>query len=484
MIDFDSLKVTELKAELTARGLSTKGLKKELVARLEEAYTAEELGSTATATEPDVAPKPTDNNDTDADMSKDERSTKDEAEKISSVVDPVPEPMAAPAEMEIVMAPTPIAAPKNQTGSDILNPVIGTPALSQEGLVDTTMTAPSKKRSLQEVDGEASSGIAGSVSGSEPSKKLRPLENRQDIIAAATASVEADARRRSAAPSPSPAPNSAAATARSTSTTSTVPEEDLNMGGSPTEERKKGALERRIDARSLMEKQVKQAVMDRHYDGPTSEGSVPGSPKASEDQAGATGSGNAKRALVITNFVRPLTVNQVKRMLAEFGEVETLWMDNIRTHCYVTYKDSASAHAAFEKVDGFVFPNETGKALHPILMTSEMAARFVEDAEAAQKAGQRPVIFTGAEPVPAIPATVVPSRRRSVAVAPEPAPSKPVIQEEETEDVFKRSHMLQSPALQAKCNFKMTAAKPALYYKPAKEPPSVSEAAPTAPEVV
>lgn len=49
----------------------------------------------------------------------------------------------------------------------------------------------------------------------------------------------------------------------------------------------------------------------------------------------ATGSTN-KCALVITNFVRPLTVNQVKRMLAEFGEVEVLWMDNIRTHCYVT----------------------------------------------------------------------------------------------------------------------------------------------------
>ncbi|KAG0031793.1 Apoptotic chromatin condensation inducer in the nucleus [Podila clonocystis] len=473
MIDFDSLKVTELKAELTARGLSTKGLKKELVARLEEAYTAEELGSTATATEPDVAPKPTDNNDTDAGMSKDEQSTKDEAEKITSVVEPVPEPKAAPAEMDIVMAPAPVAAPKKHTGSDALNPVIGTPALSQEGLVDTTMTAPSKKRSLQEAEGEAGSG-------NEPSKKLRPLENRQDIIAAATASVEADARRRSAAPSPSPAPNSAAATARSTSTSSIVLEEDSNMTGSPTEERKTGAPERRIDARSLMEKQVKQAAMDRHHDEPTSEESVPQSPKASRDHAGENGSGNTKRALVITNFVRPLTVNQVKRMLAEFGEVEVLWMDNIRTHCYVTYKEPASAHTAFEKVDGYVFPKETGKALHPLLMTSEMAAKFVEDAEAAQKAGQRPVIFTGAEPVPAIPATVVPPRRRSVAVAPEPAPPKPVIQEEETEDVFKKSHTLQSPELQAKCNFKMTTAKPALYYKPAKEPPSVGEAAPAA----
>ncbi|KAF9321497.1 hypothetical protein BG003_001619 [Podila horticola] len=482
MIDVDSLKVTELKAELAARGLSTKGLKKELVARLEEAYAAEEQGSTTTATEPDVAPKPTDNNDTDADMSKDEQSTKDEAKKISSVVDPVPEPKAAPAELDIIMAPKPIAAPEDQTGSDVLNPVTGTPALSQEGLVDTTMTAPSKKRSLQEADGDASSGTAGS--GGEPSKKLRPLENRQDIIAAATASVEADARRRSAAPSPSPAPNSASATARSTSTTSTFLEEDSNTAGSPTEERKMAAPERRIDARSLMEKQVKQAVMDRHHVGPTSEGSAPESPKSSGDQTGATGSGNTKRALVITNFVRPLTVNQVKRMLAEFGEVEVLWMDNIRTHCYVTYKESASALTALEKVDGYVFPKETGKALHPLLMTSEMAAKFVEDAETAQKAGQRPVIFTGAEPVPAIPATVVPPRRRSIVVAPEPAPPKPVIQEEETTDVFKRSHTLQSPVLQAKCIFKMTTAKPALYYKPAKEPPSVSEATPNAPEVI
>jgi len=45
---------------------------------------------------------------------------------------------------------------------------------------------------------------------------------------------------------------------------------------------------------------------------------------------------DATRSLIITNFVRPLTVNQVKRMLAEFGEIEVLWMDSIRTHCYVT----------------------------------------------------------------------------------------------------------------------------------------------------
>ncbi|KAF9002050.1 hypothetical protein BGZ52_009713 [Haplosporangium bisporale] len=172
-------------------------------------------------------------------------------------------------------------------------------------------------------------------------------------------------------------------------------------------------------------------------------------------------------------------------MLAEFGEVEVLWMDNIRTHCYVTYKDSASAQTAFEKVDGYVFPKETGKALHPLLMTSEMAAKFVEDAEAAQKASQRPVIYTGAEPVPAIPVTV--PRRRSVVAAPAPAPApappKPVIQEEETEAVFTRSHTLQSPVLQAKCNFKLTSTEPRIYYKPAREPPSVGEA-PTAPAVI
>ena len=41
IIDPSKLKVTELRAELQARGLETKGLKNALVSRLKEAITAE-----------------------------------------------------------------------------------------------------------------------------------------------------------------------------------------------------------------------------------------------------------------------------------------------------------------------------------------------------------------------------------------------------------------------------------------------------------
>ncbi|KAG0050727.1 hypothetical protein BGZ90_006960, partial [Linnemannia elongata] len=122
MIDPNSLKVTELKAELTARGLSTKGVKKDLVTRLEEAL-ANDGTTTGSATEPDVPHKDTDmdisanNNDDNASSSEHDTptSTQEEAKEIAHIAPPVAEPLSAPAEADIVMAPAPVPAPASST---------------------------------------------------------------------------------------------------------------------------------------------------------------------------------------------------------------------------------------------------------------------------------------------------------------------------------------------------------------------------------
>lgn len=320
MIDPNSLKVTELKAELTARGLSTKGVKKDLVTRLEEAL-ASDGTTTGSATEPDVAPKDTDmdhstnndNKDDDASISEKDTptTTQDEAKEIAQIAPPVAEPVAAPAEADIVMAPAPVPAPASSTkplssiegvqassaATITPDPVMGTSTLSQEGLIDTTMSnAPpadrsteSKKRSLETDDttgaSSSSNGDSSSRTNETPAKKQKAIAINRDgngqIIAAAKESLEADARRRSAAPSPSPAPSAHPGRTLSTSTIATVAEvatpptaatdseatdsattRSPSGPRSPSEDKKAGGNERR-DVRSQFQRSIQLAALDR-----------------------------------------------------------------------------------------------------------------------------------------------------------------------------------------------------------------------------
>ena len=318
MIDPNSLKVTELKAELTARGLSTKGVKKDLVTRLEEAL-ASDGTTTGSATEPDVPPKDTDmdlstkNNNKDDNAFSSEQdtptTTQEEVKEIAQIAPPVAEPIAAPAEADVVMAPAPVPAPASSTkplspiegvqastaATITPDPAVGTSTLSQEGLIDTTMSnAPpadrsteSKKRSLETDDATAASSSSNGDSSSSiketPAKKQKAIainrDGNEQIIAAAKETLEADARRRSAAPSPSPAPS--AHPGRNLSTIATVAEmttppatatdseaaDSATTGSpsgprSPSEDKKAGGNERR-DVRSQFQRSIQLAAQDR-----------------------------------------------------------------------------------------------------------------------------------------------------------------------------------------------------------------------------
>lgn len=43
-------------------------------------------------------------------------------------------------------------------------------------------------------------------------------------------------------------------------------------------------------------------------------------------------------ALLIRNFVRPFTLKAVKDLLSETGNVKQFWMNDIKTHCYVSVR--------------------------------------------------------------------------------------------------------------------------------------------------
>ncbi|KAF9578102.1 hypothetical protein BGW38_006296 [Lunasporangiospora selenospora] len=543
MIDPNSLKVTELKAELTARGLPTKGLKKELVARLEEALAADAAGETTVA-EPKLQPEllatnlveDTVTNDQDATLTTATipTTTSEEAATIAKIVDPIPEPTSETAEPDVIMAATP-DAPASAEESVLVTeptvelvPVVGTPTLSQEGLVDTTTTTTTpmvgsdtkemqvdntedkshpgsgKKRTRDSDESEdqpssseqkpsSSTSQLATSSGShdassprgESAKRFRSQENERETVISSTPTTtvmatmtitETEDLRRSSAPSPSPTPRSVQMSTP-VSVFSTT-ESGLASSQSPSEERdRKGAggstrPERRIDARSLMEKQIRMAANDRKPDSPTSSRppAVPAemtttttrdSPNDADMEDSKQDSASVAplpatttRSLAITNFVRPLIVNQAKRMLAEFGEVETFWMDNIRTHCYVIFKEVSEAEKAYGQVHGQIYPKETGRVLEAFFITPEQAQESIEAAENAQKNKQKPVIFTGKEPLP-------PKRGASIS-----------IRKDDIEVIFKRNNVEPAQLVQPMDLFKMTKAQPPLYFKPAKEPPS------------
>ncbi|KAF9973843.1 Apoptotic chromatin condensation inducer in the nucleus [Actinomortierella ambigua] len=439
-MDPNSLKVTELRNELSARGLSTKGVKKDLVARLEEALANETSGSPmdkSTGKDNESKDSPMDQ-DNEQDQDQDQEPTTTDATAESNDIAKIAPPTTVSDDNQAssVSAPVPIPASAPDTTLSALEPVVGTPSLMQEGLVDTTATAASvtaegasastrmesvetmttassrgRKRSKpyqaeneeeSNQQGEENAKDRGGEEEDKDSEDRSSKKARHDTSGSTLMpSAPADMDRRSDAPSPSPlqttAPTLSPAQNNGGEQTSS-PVAGGTKTSSPEDERKGGA--RRIDARSLMERQVQQAVKDRVPDlAKASSTDVPDTASVCERKDEAEGkeapAAGQDRALAIINFVRPLTLPQVKRMLSEFGEIEHFWMDSIKTHCYVTYKTVEMAQKAYDGIKGVVFPKETGKALEPHFISAEDALWSSEEAEKAQNNRQRPTIFMG-----------------------------------------------------------------------------------------
>ncbi|RUO96439.1 hypothetical protein BC936DRAFT_142037 [Jimgerdemannia flammicorona] len=90
-------------------------------------------------------------------------------------------------------------------------------------------------------------------------------------------------------------------------------------------------------------------------------------------------------SIYIKNFVRPLTLGQVKRLVELHGEVERLWIDSIKTHCYVTYTTAAAAETARSAIHNIKFPPDTGRQLHVDFLSSELAGQMISEEERAQQ---------------------------------------------------------------------------------------------------
>ncbi|KAG2200183.1 hypothetical protein INT47_009821, partial [Mucor saturninus] len=83
-------------------------------------------------------------------------------------------------------------------------------------------------------------------------------------------------------------------------------------------------------------------------------------------------------ALYVKGFVRPLIIRSVQELFGSYGTVKRFWMDSIKTHCYVTYETAEEAKAAYDQVNGIVFPKDTGKVLSVGGLSPEQVDELIE----------------------------------------------------------------------------------------------------------
>jgi apoptotic chromatin condensation inducer in the nucleus len=80
----------------------------------------------------------------------------------------------------------------------------------------------------------------------------------------------------------------------------------------------------------------------------------------------------ATTSLKIDKFLRPFTFKAVKELLAQTGAVQDVWMDQIKTHCYVTYSSVEEATATRNALYNLQWPPQGGRLL---------TAEFVDPSE-------------------------------------------------------------------------------------------------------
>jgi len=79
------------------------------------------------------------------------------------------------------------------------------------------------------------------------------------------------------------------------------------------------------------------------------------------------------RALRIDGFRRPFRLPDVKSLLEKYGSVTHMWMDKIRTHCYMMYKTEDEATRAKGEIHGLNWPEGSVKTLEVSFVTEDEA---------------------------------------------------------------------------------------------------------------
>lgn len=84
------------------------------------------------------------------------------------------------------------------------------------------------------------------------------------------------------------------------------------------------------------------------------------------------------RCIYITGLVRPLTTQMLQSRIEEFGPLASLWLDGVKTHAFATFGAIETAQQARQTLDKTTFPPETGRAISIFPIPEDVAKRCIE----------------------------------------------------------------------------------------------------------
>ncbi|KAG4989881.1 hypothetical protein JHK82_032192 [Glycine max] len=178
-------------------------------------------------------------------------------------------------------------------------------------------------------------------------------------------------------------------------------------------------------------------------------------------------------SLRIDRFLRPFTLKAVQELLGKTGNVSSFWMDQIKTHCYVTYSSVEEAIETRNAVYNLQWPPNGGRLLvaeyvdpeevkmklepPPTQAASDSTDRAVPPAPPFSQPEPSPHLHREQHPVPVI-LPPPPPLSKPPPVARERLPSPPPLPEK-----------VDPPIVTLDDLFRKTTATPRIYYLPLSE---------------
>ena len=81
---------------------------------------------------------------------------------------------------------------------------------------------------------------------------------------------------------------------------------------------------------------------------------------------------NLSCSIIVANLRRPFTNIELKEKLEGFGKVDYFWINQIKTHCFVTYSDCEESNKALEGLNMTVWPQGGRKLVTSFVKTEDL----------------------------------------------------------------------------------------------------------------